>query len=181
MPTSPTSYHADLSAIGASAIEEMTYRSRAREEALSISRQVIRFSANAIRAVHRGELDEASRLITQAGQRLSETEPMRQANPEIFYAGFLSDARKEYAEANVTYAVISGGEIPGPDDLGMDPSPYLNGAAEAIGGITAENVAPVVEAGADAICVTAAVASAPEPEAAASRLVEAIRSAGGKV
>ncbi|MCI0787863.1 MAG: thiamine phosphate synthase [Chloroflexi bacterium] len=51
----------------------------------------------------------------------------------------------------------------------------------AIGGINAENVAPVVEAGADAICVTAAVASAPEPEAAAIQLVEAIRSAGGKV
>lgn len=51
----------------------------------------------------------------------------------------------------------------------------------AIGGINAENVAPVVEAGADAICVTAAVGAAPNPEAAASRLVEAIRDAGGKV
>ena len=51
----------------------------------------------------------------------------------------------------------------------------------AIGGINAENVAPVVEAGADAICVTAAVGSAPEPEAAANQLVEAIRSAGGRV
>ncbi|MYD49635.1 MAG: thiamine phosphate synthase [Chloroflexi bacterium] len=51
----------------------------------------------------------------------------------------------------------------------------------AIGGITAENVAPVVEAGADAICVTAAVGSAPNPEAAAAELTEAIRSAGGRV
>lgn len=51
----------------------------------------------------------------------------------------------------------------------------------AIGGITADNVAPVVEAGADAICVTAAVGSAPEPEAAASALTEAIRAAGGRV
>ena len=51
----------------------------------------------------------------------------------------------------------------------------------AIGGINAGNVAPVVEAGADAICVTAAVGSAPEPEAAANHLVEAIRSAGGRV
>ena len=63
MPASHTSYHADLSAIGASAIDEMTTRSRAREEALSISRQVIRFSANAIRAVHRGEFEEAQNLI----------------------------------------------------------------------------------------------------------------------
>lgn len=51
----------------------------------------------------------------------------------------------------------------------------------AIGGITAQNVAPVVEAGADAICVTAAVGNAPEPEAAAAALTEAIRSAGGRV
>ena len=51
----------------------------------------------------------------------------------------------------------------------------------AIGGITAENVAPVVEAGADAICVTAAVGSAPDPEAAAAELTEAIRAAGGRV
>ena len=51
----------------------------------------------------------------------------------------------------------------------------------AIGGINADNVAPVVQAGADAICVTAAVGLAPEPEAAAARLVEAIREAGGRV
>ena len=51
----------------------------------------------------------------------------------------------------------------------------------AIGGINIDNVTPVVEAGADAICVTAAVASAENPEAAAAAMVEAIRSAGGKV
>ncbi len=51
----------------------------------------------------------------------------------------------------------------------------------AIGGITAGNVAPVVEAGADAICVTAAIGSAPEPEAAAAALTDAIRAAGGRV
>ena len=51
----------------------------------------------------------------------------------------------------------------------------------AIGGITAANVGPVVAAGADAICVTAAVGSAPDPEAAAAELTAAIRAAGGRV
>ncbi len=51
----------------------------------------------------------------------------------------------------------------------------------AIGGITAANVAPVIEYGADAVCVTAAVGLAPNPEAAAAELVEAIRQAGGKI
>ena len=36
-----------------------------------------------------------------------------------------------------------------------------------------------VEAGADAICLTAAVASAPEPEAAAANLSKIIEEAGG--
>ena len=51
----------------------------------------------------------------------------------------------------------------------------------AIGGITTANVAPVVHAGADAICVTAAVGSAANPEAAAAELTAAIRAAGGQV
>jgi len=67
---------------------------------------------------------------------------------------------------------------------GIEPLIRARAAAKvplvAIGGINAENVAPVVEAGADAICVTAAVASAPEPEAAAEQLVRAIRDAGGR-
>jgi thiamine-phosphate diphosphorylase len=51
----------------------------------------------------------------------------------------------------------------------------------AIGGINAGNAAPVVEAGADAICVAAAVGLAPEPEGAAARLVKSIEEAGGRV
>jgi len=51
----------------------------------------------------------------------------------------------------------------------------------AIGGITAENAAPVIEAGADAVCVPAAVGSAPEPEAAAAELVKVIEEAGGRI
>ena len=68
---------------------------------------------------------------------------------------------------------------------GIEPLIQAREAAKvplvAIGGINLENVTPVVEAGADAICVTAAVASAPEPEAAAQQMVELIRQAGGKV
>ncbi len=129
----PSAYSSDLSNMGAKAIEQLTVRHHAREQALAISREVIRFSANAIRAVHRGEFDEARRLIDQAGARLTETASIRQHNPEIYYAGFLSDARKEYTEANVTLAVISGGAFPGPEDLDVDPPAFLNGVAEVIG------------------------------------------------
>ena len=129
----PSRYNQDLTSIANEATELLTQRHRAREQALSVSREVIRHSANAIRAVHRGEFEEASQLIRQAGDRLEETRPIREENPEIYYAGFLSDARKEYAEANITLAVISRGQIPHPSALDMDPPAYLNGMAEVIG------------------------------------------------
>ena len=129
----PSPYGDSLAAIGAKAIERLTLRNSAREQGLSISREVTRLSANAIRAVHRRELDEAGRLIGVARQRLTDAESMRSDTPEIYFAPFLSDARKEYAEANVTLAVISGRDIPQPEELGIDAPPYLNGLAEAIG------------------------------------------------
>ena len=75
-------------------------------------------------------------------------------------------------------------------DVGYDPQgiPRLLLAREvsktplvAIGGINTENVTPVIEAGADAICVTAAVGAARDPEDAAARLVSLIEAAGGRV
>lgn len=47
----------------------------------------------------------------------------------------------------------------------------------AIGGINADNIADVVKAGADCVCVVSAVTYADNPEAAARRLVEAIQNA----
>lgn len=129
----PSRYSPDLTTIAAKAVEKLTVRNQARERALAISREVIRLSANAIRAVHRAEFDEASRLIAQATLRLKESESMRLENPEIYYAGFLADARKEYSEANITLAVISGGQIPNPEDIGVEPPEFLNGMAEVIG------------------------------------------------
>ncbi len=128
-----SSYNRELADIGSRAIEQLTARNRARERALSVSREVIRCSANAIRAVHRGQFESAKEVISQAASRLEETEPIRLENPEIYFAGFLADARKEFSEANITLAMISGGAIPRPEDLGIDASSFLNGLADVIG------------------------------------------------
>ena len=129
----PTPHGEHLANLSARAIEELGQRHRAREQALVVSRQVIRNSANAIRAVHRYDFDEADRLIAEASDRLGETLEIKVNNPEIYYAGFLSDARKEFTEANITLAAISGKTLPDWESLGVDPPAYLNGMAEVIG------------------------------------------------
>ncbi len=105
----------------------------AREIGLSASRRAIRSSANAIRAIHRGEMDDASRLMSEAEEAVREADQALSAHPEIRHAGFLADAEKEYVEARLTAAIVTGAEFPGPDDLKVGLAPYLNGMAEAIG------------------------------------------------
>jgi translin len=53
--------------------------------------------------------------------------------PDIYWSGYVQDAQKEYAEACITYSVVCGQEIPGPDAIGVEDAAYLNGMGEAIG------------------------------------------------
>lgn len=108
-------------------------RMEARERALPASRRAIRACANAIRAIHRGEWDVAHRLMDEARAAIDGCAEVLRDHPEIRYAGYLQDAEKEYAEARITEAVVTGRPIPSPEDLGVEDAPYLNGAAEAIG------------------------------------------------
>jgi translin len=108
-------------------------RMEARERALPASRRAIRACANAIRAIHREEWDQAHRLMAEAKAAIDEGLEAVRDQPEIRFAGYLQDAQKEYAEARVTEAVVTGDGIPTPEDLGVEDAPYLNGIAEAIG------------------------------------------------
>ena len=129
----PSRYQSVLSEIGTAVINELAERNSDREQALSVSREVIRLSANAIRAVHRGEFDDAKELIKKGDARLRDADHIRGSSPSIFNAGFMNDARKEFTEANVTLAVISGADIPSISDLKVDAAAYINGMAEVIG------------------------------------------------
>ena len=106
----------------------------ARERALPAARRAIRACANAIRALHREEWDEAHRLMDQAKAAIDDGLGAVRDHPDIRFAGYLQDAQKEYAEARITEAVVSGaGPLPTPEELGVEDAPYLNGMAEAIG------------------------------------------------
>lgn len=106
---------------------------RVREEALQLSREVIRLSANSIRASHREDFDEACDLKAQARKKVDETRQMLQNKLEIYYTGYVQDAQKEYAESELTYAIIREMPFPAPDEVGVEAPAYLNGLAEAIG------------------------------------------------
>ena len=129
----PSQHDGSLVEIAGKAREQFSAKHAARERGLQISREVIRLSANAIRAVHRQEFNEARDLLSHADGRLKEAAQVLKEWHEIYYAGFMSDAQKEYSEANITLGLICGDGIPQPGALGVAMAPYLNGMGEAVG------------------------------------------------
>jgi translin len=125
-------YEDRLNEITAAAIAELTKKHAAREVAIQASREIIRLSANAIRAVHRQEMTEASKMAEGAGAKVTEVRDLvREEYPDLYYTGYTQDAQKEYAEARLCYAFIADSELPTPGDIGVEVAPYLNGMAEA--------------------------------------------------
>ena len=106
---------------------------QAREAAYDLSRQVVRAASTCIRSVHRHEGEEAQRLLAETGALTARMVAAVADQPSLRHGGFVGDAEKEYAEAAITYAVISGQPLPTPEELGVDKAPWLNGLAEAGG------------------------------------------------
>jgi translin len=113
--------------------ESFSAKDAAREKVLPLCRETIRHSGNAIRAIHRQEFDQAKELLKSAHDHLKKAEPGISGASELGSAGFVRDAQKEFAEASITLALVTGKPLPGPDELGIDGAAYLNGMGEAVG------------------------------------------------
>jgi translin len=104
---------------------------RAREEALRAAREIIQFSSRTIRATHRGLLADAKMMARAAKLRVEAMKTSLAAHPDIYYAGYVQDAQKEYAEAMALFSIVTSQPIPHPSELHVEPAAYLNGLAEA--------------------------------------------------
>ena len=122
-----------IESISEAARQTLASKNQAREAALSRCRDAIRNSANGIRAVHRGDFEAARGLIDKAGAQLAEAKEALKRDQDIFHAGFVHDAQKEYAEARITLAFVAKHDVPGPEALEVEVAAYLNGMGEAVG------------------------------------------------
>lgn len=108
-------------------------RTAARDQALVQARQLTRLSAHTIRAIHRGETDQAEELLMDARILTLNIQRDLASYPDLYYAGYTQDAIKEFAEASLTCAFIENKPLPKPEELGIEYATYLNGLAESIG------------------------------------------------
>ena len=115
------------------ALAYLEHKHAARERALPKSRTAIRHCANSIRATHRHEFASAGQLLGQARNLLREMADDLSAQQDVFFAGFVQDAQKEFTEAATFLALTQKQPLPLAPELMVDWAPYLNGLGEAVG------------------------------------------------
>ena len=120
----------NLDSIAEELRQTLADKDEAREKALPLCRDIIRYSSLTIRAVHRQEFERAVESLKTARSLLDEAE---QAVNDLSNTGFVRDAQKEFAEASFTLAMVTGEQLPMPEELGVDAAAYLNGLGEAAG------------------------------------------------
>jgi translin len=123
----------DLEAIAAELRPKFAAEDEAREKALRSCRQVIRHSADAIRAVHRQEQDKAKGLLDSAHELLRELNHDLAKHGRLLHSGFVHDAQKEFAEGYITLALIAEQGLPKPEALSISNAAYLDGLGESVG------------------------------------------------
>jgi translin len=112
-------------------IDRFEHLNTIRDRALNDGRQVVRLSANTIRAIHRGQLSEAESDLGIASTLIVSLRRSTQDHGDIYWAGYVQDAMKEFAEASISLSIVREQPMPGPADLGVEDAPYLNALAEA--------------------------------------------------
>lgn len=110
-----------------------TAKNDKRDAALERSRALIRHCANSIRATHRDERDLAREQIAAAKEIVAAIRADLHEFPDLYYAGYTQDALKEFAEANIVYALVGNEPLPEPEAIGVEYAAYLNGLGEAAG------------------------------------------------
>ncbi len=123
----------DLETIAAGLRPYFAAEDEAREKALRSCRQVIRHSADAIRAVHRQEHDKAREILDAAHKLVRELNRDLGEHGKLLHSGFIHDAQKEFAEGRITLALIAGEDLPKPKALGVSNAAYLDGLGESVG------------------------------------------------
>ncbi len=112
-------------------ITDLSAVNEIRDHTLQHTRQLTRTCATSIRALHRHDRDTANRLLAEARDQAVLIQQNTQPYIFLATAGYTQDALKEFVEASLLMAFITGSAIPSPQDLHVPHATYLGGLAEA--------------------------------------------------
>lgn len=108
-------------------------KDKAREDVLKISRQIIRNSAQSIKAIHRHDEALCEKLLKESQSLIERLSGALKTFPDLYFSGYSLDAQKEFAENSLLYGILIKKTLYTAKELGVEPSAYLNGMGEVVG------------------------------------------------
>ncbi len=111
----------------------LSERDRIREEAIKLSRDVVRASGWAITSLHKGDLESALKHMENAERYAARLKSLLEPYPELLNSGFANNAFSEYVEAKLFIDIVLGKGLSGPEDLNVGIVPYLQGIGDLVG------------------------------------------------
>ncbi len=123
----------DLESIINRIVDYLDEKYRLRELALSLSREIVRLSGQAIRLIHRQDFDNATIKIEEARIRVEDINEKIREHPEFSDKGFISSAFQEYAEAGLLFSIIKDNRFISYEKLGVPCVPYVLGLGDLVG------------------------------------------------
>ena len=113
--------------------KELKEREDIKDELYDAMRKATRLSKQAIFSVHKGQLEEAKKLLREAKKLFTTVNKIPLVHQKLAYAGIVDSAFQEYAEAHVFLKLAQDGEFVGPKKIGVPSTSYLLGLADVIG------------------------------------------------
>ncbi len=126
--------------------EELEEKDKAREQGITLSREVVRNCRVAMQHVHKMELERAYSMIQTARENVEKMISVLEDQPDLYYTGFVEHAQQEFTECSVIYALVSGKGIPEPEELKVEPVAYLNGLGD-VGGEIKRHILDLIRNG----------------------------------
>jgi len=104
-----------------------------REEAIRITREILRYSTEATRLIHLEKFDDALSNIVKANELIEKLKKLMAEHPDLYYSGLVYNSLSEYVEAYITYKLIVEKKMPSYNELNVPHVPYLQGLGDVVG------------------------------------------------
>ncbi len=123
----------DLSNLLGPIRDEIDNDERVRDRVLTLVRECIRKCSKSIKSAHRGEFEEATRLLEEASDLIAEADRETDRSEFMRRSRVLDVAYQELAEASNVISLLVTGRVTPPSRYRIPSRAYLTGLADTVG------------------------------------------------
>ena len=111
--------------------KKLDEKDKLREKAMKKCREIIRVCRKAIGGIHEGKISDKE--ITEACTLNNELKDILKEYPDLSMAGYVENASQELVEGCCLLAILTGKQLPTPENLNVSYSSYLLGLGDVVG------------------------------------------------